>query len=264
MGALERFDERLYRAERALVAAMLAIMGVVVFLDVMLRVTTREGSPLANPLVQGVAFGVLTALGLRYRGVARAPLLGVGGGVAAVLFIQLMLLLFPNGLIWSQTLALAFTLWLGMVGATLAAHDRRHLALDIGSKLWPPALAPKVAAVGHGVTALFCLSLVFLGYRSVSAHYATWADSEGSAGIFPVQMELLGFELPIIKWVVFTAIPYGGASLFFRFTLDAARAWTGRLPVGEDDTLQQLGIQPSSALGTVEPSGVPIGPEESP
>ena len=157
-----------------------------------------------------------------------------------ILFVKLV----PNGLVWSQTLALALTLWLGTMGASLAAHSRRHLALDIGSKLWPASMAPKIAAIGHLCTAAFCLGLIFLAGRSifgfelsgthVPGHLDIWRDSDGAGGT------LSGTGIP--KWLASLAIPYGMAVIAFRFTLDAYRTWTGQLAIGEDDTLHQLGI----------------------
>ena len=232
---IEAFDELLYRAEKAVVAGMLAIMGAVVFLDVLHRVSTREGSWLANPLVVAPLVGGVAILALLTRGVSQpvAKGLGIGVGLAAAQFAFVKLV--PNGLVWSQSLALALTLWLGTIGASLAAHDRRHLAMDVGAKLLPPSIAGKAAAIGHLLTASFCALLFVLGVRSVLGHWDLWTATDGAAG------NLSGLALP--KWFPALAIPYGMAVLVFRFTLDAWRTWTGRLEVGGDDTLHQLGIQ---------------------
>lgn len=241
---LERFDERIVRAERVVVAAILAVMGFVVFLDVMHRVSTRAGSPLNNPVIVTIVGALVATLAFRTRGSAQALPKGLGVGVVLALAQVGFVWLLPNGLVWSQTLALALTLWLGTMGASLAAYSKRHLALDIGSKLWPAAIAGKVAAVGHLCTAVFCVGLLFLAMRSllgfdlsgshVPGHFDIWQESEGAAGT------LSGTGIP--KWMAFVSIPYGMAVLAFRFTLEAARTWTGRVAVGGDDTLQMLGI----------------------
>ena len=124
MKRLLQFDELLFRAERLVVAAMLGSMGLVVFLDVLHRVSTRGGSLLANPLVTGGVTALLGVFAMRTRGdssgtgVAKGLGIGVGFAVAQVGFVQLV----PNGLVWSQTLALALTLWLGLIGASLAGR----------------------------------------------------------------------------------------------------------------------------------------------
>jgi TRAP-type C4-dicarboxylate transport system permease small subunit len=237
MKRLLQFDEALFRVERMVVAAMLGSMGLVVFLDVLHRVSTRGGSLLANPLVTGGVTALLGVFAMRTRGdssgtgVAKGLGIGVGFAAAQVGFVQLV----PNGLVWSQTLALALTLWLGLIGASLAAHDHRHLALDVGSKLWPPHIAPKVAALGHIVTAAFCVLVLVLGYRSTSQHIDLWEQTAHAGGT------LSGTAIP--KWFAAAAIPYGMLALSFRFTLEAIRTWTGDLPIGGDDTLRQLGIE---------------------
>lgn len=253
---LDRVDLAILRVEKAVVAVMLAVMGLVVFLDVAHRVSTRQeswlGSGIPLPFLgEGIhlpylAFvaTVVAGLALHTRGVSGAAwkglLIALGIGAGQQIFIRVL----PNGLVWSQTLALALTLWLGTIGASLAAYDRRHLALDIGSKLWPPSLAPKVAALGHVVTGLFCAGLFFLAWRSlfgyslsgqhVPGHVDLWVDSGHVAGNLP------GSDIP--KWTAMAAIPYGMAVLSFRFLHEAYKTWTGQVPVGVDETLHQLGI----------------------
>jgi TRAP-type C4-dicarboxylate transport system permease small subunit len=232
---IARFDEVLYRAERAVVAAMLAVMGLVVFLDVIHRMSTREGSLWASHLFVAALASVVASLALLTRGVPNGVPKGIAAGIGVAVARLIFVAVLPNGLVWSQTLALAFTLWLGTIGASLAAHDRRHLALDVGHKLWPPALAPKIAALGHLVTAAFCVVLLWLGSRSVMAHWDLWSATGHAAG------NLSGLAIP--KWFPALSIPYGMAALTFRFGLEAWRTWTGEVEAGSgDDTLHQLGI----------------------
>ncbi len=234
---LLRFDALLFRAERGVVAVMLAGMGSFVFLDVFHRVSTRTESLLANPLFTGAVAAVLGVFAMRTRGdtsgagVGKGVAVGVGFAVCQFGFVRLV----PNGLVWSQTFALALTLWLGLIGASLAAHDGRHLALDVAAKLWPPALAPKVVALGHLVTAGFCVLVLVLGYRSTIQHIDLWQQTEHAGGT------LSGTSIP--KWFAAMAIPYGMLALAFRFTLEAVRTWRGEIEIGGDDTLKQLGIQ---------------------
>jgi TRAP-type C4-dicarboxylate transport system permease small subunit len=234
MSRIERFDDGLFRVEKAVVAAMLSVMGVVVFLDVIHRVSTRQGSLFASPIAVGaMATGVAT-LAFVTRGERRAPWKGLGAGLGLAVAQAVFIRVLPNGLVWSQVLALALTLWLGTIGASLAAHERRHLAMDLGSKIWPPSVAPKAAALGHVLTALFCAGVFLLAGRSVVAHWDNWAGTGGAGG------NLSGSAIPL--WTATLAIPYGMGVLAFRFGLEAWRTWTGRTPVGGDDTLHQLGI----------------------
>ena len=240
---LRAFDDRLYRIEKAVVAGILAVMGVVVFLDVVHRVSTRTGSWIANPLVVAVVSAVIAVLAFRTRGADNALLKGVGVGVGIAAAQALFIRIVPNGLVWSQPLALALTLWLGTIGASLAAHERRHLALDIGHRLWPPAMAPKVAAVGHWLTAAFCVLVLFLAVGSVAAHYDLWSATDGAAGNLSGATAIVaGRRVMIPTWLAALSIPYGMTVLAFRFTFEGVRVWTGSLSV-EVDELAQLGIQ---------------------
>lgn len=234
MQAILRIDGLLFRLERGLAATLISLMGIVVFFDVAHRMSTRAGSLTASPYFVGSAAAILVALGLRTRGdgsvLWKSAVAGIAVGGGQPIFLHL----FPNGLIWSQTFALSLTLWLGMLGASLAAHERRHLALDIGGRIWPEALRPKVAAVGHFVTAGFCGLLVILGTRSVISHWELWTATEHAAGILS--------GLPIPKWAPAFAIPFGATMLSLRFLLEGVRTWTGDLKPAGDDTLHQLGI----------------------
>lgn len=244
---LDRLDVVILRGEKVAVAAVLAVMGGVVFLDVVNRTVADLGTGGRVGLVAGGA--VLGALGALSRKPAASPALGAAVGAAAGVAGAVMPVLFVNGLVWSQPLALALTLWLGTIGASIAAYERRHLALDIGSKLWPAWLAPKIAALGHLVTAGFCLVLLWLASRSlfgydldgqpVQGHLEVWTASEGTAG------NLSGTAIP--KWVAVAAIPYGMVMLTFRFTLEAVKTWLGQIATGGDDTLHQLGIKDTGA-----------------
>lgn len=251
IAALDRLDGAIVRAEKAVVAGLLGVMGLVVFLDVMHRVSTRTGSLLAHPAFVAVGGGIVAILAFRTRDAAHAVPKGIALGVALAGAQFAFVHLVPNGLVWSQTLALALTLWLGTMGASLAAHERRHLALDVGSKLWPASIVHRVTAVGHFLTAAFCVGLLFLAMRSIlgyeldgthiPGHLDVWRESDGAAGT------LSGTGIP--KWVASLSIPYGMIVLAFRFVLEGVKTWKGLVEVGGDDTLHQLGIEGDPVVG---------------
>lgn len=228
-----QIDDAIFRAEKAAVAAILSVMGLIVFLDVVHRVSTRSESLLSSPVFIGVAGTIIGGLALMTRG--RSPVGGIAIGIGIAAAQQAFIRVFPNGFFWSQALALALTLWLGLVGASLAAHERRHLALDIGSKLWPPAIAPKAVALGHVITAAFCVVVVWFAAVSALDHFNVWSESDHTAAT------LSGTVIP--KWFAAAAIPYGMSMLTFRFLREAVGTWRGDIAIGGDDTLHQLGIE---------------------
>lgn len=242
MRLLGRFDAALLRVEHVVVAMVLAVMGSVVFLDVVTRSVAGKGPAFwAACLVIGAVAGALAG---RSRKTPVAAPVSAAAGVAAAAALCALPLAFPNGLIWSQPLALALTLWLGTIGASIAAYERRHLALDIGAKLWPARFAPIAAGIGHLVTAVFCVVLLGLAWRSmfgfeldgqhVPGHVEVWTSSDHAAG------NLSGTDIP--RWVAVASILYGMLVLAFRFTVEAVRLFMGLEATGGDDTLRMLGI----------------------
>lgn len=243
-----RLSQRVYALERRFAAAATALIGAIVFLDVVHRTASREEGLLGRLLGTGPWTGALgTALGvgfftvvvqaaLRMRGrAASAQTWGLAAVVSVVgwLALRAFLWLLPNGLVWSQTLGLVLMLWVGVVGASMATYEHRHLALDLGSKLWPKAVLPKVQGVGHLITALFCFVLVVLAVVSLRDHHRDWVDTDGAGGTF------VAIALP--KFVAFAVVPVGFFLMGVRFLAQMRESFGGA--VDEDDALHMLGLQ---------------------
>ncbi len=254
---LRRANEVCYRIERWLVGVALVIMGLVVFLDVVHRVTTREdgfteqklaslvGVELADtllPYVVGLAFAGFMYTAFRWRGAPswkHAFVYSVLTTVGLYGLLEFYVWLVPNGLVWSQYLALALMIWAGLVGSSLAAKERRHLSLEVGPRLFPVAMRPYVIALGHLVTAAFTLWLCYLGVWSVQKHYALWDESGHEAGIFTA---LIFDTIPLPKWIAFIAIPYGLLIMSLRFLGDAVAAVKGEETSADElENLKKLG-----------------------
>jgi TRAP-type C4-dicarboxylate transport system permease small subunit len=243
-----RLSERIYSVEKRFAATATGLIGAVVFLDVVHRTASREEGllgrvlgpgPWTGPLgtVLGIAFfTVVVQAALRMRGRAAgastwglAAVFSIGGWLALRAFLWLL----PNGLVWSQTLGLVLMLWVGVVGASMAAHDKRHLSLDLGSKLWPASLLPKVQGLGHLVTGSFCLVLAVLSCVSLRDHYRDWSSTAGAGGTF------VALALP--KFVAFSIVPVGFCVMGVRFFAQMLESFAGN--VEEDDALHMLGLQ---------------------
>jgi len=238
-GKPKTFSDRVYLVEQRFVALALAVMGVVVFFDVVHRVASRD-RPLHWNVLWAVVGVVMVGGALRLRGQpagARTWALAVGLVVAIAAGLKAFLFLVPNGLVWSQTLGLVLMLWVGVVGASMATREHRHLALDLGSKLWPKRWLPAVQGVGNLVTALFCLSLALLACVSLRDHFRDWSDTDGAGGVFPA--------LAIPKWLAFTGVPAGFLVMALRFFAQALESFRGK--VEEDDALHLLGLDPTAS-----------------
>jgi TRAP-type C4-dicarboxylate transport system permease small subunit len=251
----DRFDDGWARVERTVVWVCLAVMVSVVFLDVVHRVATREGGLIVSSVGRVLAGGAATAviwlvrlvfgavliyLVLRQRGcpksgktVAQAVLasLCVWAGLTAIVF------LLPNGVVWAQTLALVLMLWVACIGASLAARENRHLAIDLTGRIWSTAAARWARAAGAFVTSAFCFLLVVLSIKSIRSHYGDWASTDGEAGLF--------HALAFPKWLAYSPLPVGFFGLTVRFFAQAIRFSRGteRELSDEEETLRQLGIE---------------------
>ena len=227
-------SDRVFRLEQRFVALALAVMGVVVFFDVVHRVASRELTPVWK-LVWFVGGVLLVSGGLQLRGEAKSLMTwGKAAGVVIASWagLRLFLLLIPNGLVWSQTLGLVLMLWVGVIGASMATREHRHLALDLGSKLWPKRLLPKVQGLGNLVTSGFCLALALLACVSLRDHFRDYVDTEGAGGVFPA--------IAIPKWIAFAGVPVGFFLMTIRFFAQALESFRGK--VEEDDAMHMLGL----------------------
>lgn len=219
---IKRIDECIFSLEKIFVAWGFVVIGIVVFLDVIHRELALPASPLTWVLRVGGSYAfIYFALYWNHHKWGVPKLAGVSAVALAVICAAIagFLKLVPNGLIWSQTLALAIMVWIGFTGASMAAHESRHLGLDIGPQLWPEHLRPKVFAVGYLLTSLFCMLLLVLAVKSVVMHFEDWVGTDFYGGTFPA--------LHFPKWIAFLGIPYGLTVLSVRFIGSAIRSWEG-------------------------------------
>lgn len=249
-GALGRLDAGFAAVEKVVVLAFLCVMTGVVFFDVVHRVAaTPDGfllkllqlafgdpeSPdrqaqletLGVPLLaRGLTFVVVYAAFRTGSGVeisrGRAAVLAVLVTAALADAVFLLLRIFPNGLVWSQPLALSLLLWVAMLGATLATRERGHIVLQIADRVWPPHLIP-FARLGSGLVAAgFSAALVLLSWHYVADFHEQWRDGVGYVS---------GLEVP--KWVVYSALPVSFTLMALRFFAYAIADFRrGRLPAG--------------------------------
>lgn len=70
----------------------------------------------------------------------------------------------PTGYSWSQSYSLIMLLWVGFLGASIAARERRHLRIDLVRKLLPADKLPWFNAVSYLLAAAFTTIVVYLGF----------------------------------------------------------------------------------------------------
>lgn len=124
--------------------------------------------------------------------------------------------LFGVGLSWSEPLVRHLVLWVGFIGAAIAAREGRHIGLEIAPRLFGGRVQPFAAAAAHAAAALVC------GLLAAAAAKFVRDDAEiGSRTLF---------DLP--AWVPEIVIPAAFAVMAARYLMHAAEALTGQRPGG--------------------------------
>ncbi len=69
----------------------------------------------------------------------------------------------PEGYSWADNVALLLLLWVGFLGASMAAKQGRHLRVDAAKKLWPAAQRARLGGVSLILAAGFAGLLTWVG-----------------------------------------------------------------------------------------------------
>lgn len=216
--SLARLDDLVFEGEKLIVSAALVVMTVTVFIDVVWR-TARSADLKTSIGFTIVLFGLSLIGGFTRRVEGQSIAKRLVTGLSAFVFIMLaigLIYLAPNGFGWSQRLALVLIMWVGLLGASMAAKEGRHITVDAVRRIVPDGLkrAHEIAASLVTVAMSFVLTVLAASY--VRANWNDWVESEHTSGIFE--------SLPIPYWAATMPIMVG-------FGLTAARflgvAFTG-------------------------------------
>jgi TRAP-type C4-dicarboxylate transport system permease small subunit len=257
---LRRIDDAWYRAERALCVGLLVVMAVAVFLDAVHRQAANEGrlevlcrklfgagaaGPVSTVLAFVIAWWIIygalrTAKTAKQISAARAAVIGVLGTAAGYGFIRGMVAVFPNGLIWAQSLGLSGMLWVGFIGASMATKEGNHLTLEIMEFVWKGKAKAHVGRAGALAAAVFCVVIGWLCLAQVRIEYGEWAEADGAVGT------MSGFPVP--RWAIFSILPVAFAVMTLRFL--------GRV-LGETEKEKDTGIVPVKLDDAPPPEAAP-------
>ncbi len=171
------------------------------------------------------ALGYVVAL-LRARPEGWQVKAGVMVAVVSPLFAYSALTWFPRGYSWSKEMSLMLLLWVGFLGASVCAHEGKHLRMEAFEKLLTPAIARWVRVAGFLATAAFSGFLAWLGYLYLFTP-ATGAYYLG--GVFE--------QTQVPDWVATIAVPIAFGLTMVRFVaaaLSSAMGGTYGAPSAED------------------------------
>jgi TRAP-type C4-dicarboxylate transport system permease small subunit len=130
-------------------------------------------------------------------------------------FAQILLRnVFGIGLSWAEPLVRYLVLWVGFIGAALAAREGRHITIEVFARRSPGQRGRFLAAAVHGCSAVVCGLLTYAG--------AKFIQDEAQLG------GRTFLDLPV--WVPELIIPVAFALMTARFLLWSIRAFSGRTP----------------------------------
>lgn len=234
---LQTFNHLIYRCEKAVAGVLFLLMALLMFVSVVHRIFSRKegrvvtliagaldgmGISVDTVLMSGSissAISLLIAFTLAYGGLrtlkratpiprVQAAALAIGITAALTVVLKIFLAMFPNGIVRGPVMSLCCMLWVGFLGASTATYERRHLALEMGDKIWPQSWLPQVRRLAMLLTALFCLFLLSLSVISILDHHKGWMVNHLAGNLLPT-------EIP--KWVIFLIFPYTFMTMTLRF-----------------------------------------------
>lgn len=190
----------------------------------------------ASPYMQFVIYTALGYFGI--RSVKRtepvpaptAAMYSVAGVLASYGAVRLLIWAMPNGLIWSQPMALVLTLWVGFIGASMCTYEAKHLKVEAVQRSIPDKFKPLVGFLSGAMTTVVCLLLFWVSLRYVIFSYDGYVETQGRGGLIE------GWGIP--KYQGYAALPIAFMFMSLRFASRAVLAAQGKFkevdPLGLD------------------------------
>jgi TRAP-type C4-dicarboxylate transport system permease small subunit len=110
---------------------------------------------------------------------------------------------FATGVAWGDSLVRYLVVWVGFVGAAIAAKEGKHITIDVLSRWITGAGNSAIQAVSHFCSAAICGLLTWAGIKFI------WFEAQMGGTAF--------FELPI--WVPELIIPAAFGLMTLRYAL---------------------------------------------
>ena len=250
---LKKIDDLAYSVEKFIVTLSLITMSLIVFLDVLWRITASPDSKTAVIIIfilervfsidlssefktfltkqAGQYIGLVILWFFVHMGITLRPqkepltplkrsllsLLVTGGIVASAYLIRYI---FEDGFPYSQRVALSLLLWVGFLGGSMATRANRHIQGEVATKFMKKDTKRVVTGISRLIAALFCFFLMILGARYCYHNFIDWYETGSS--VFDI--------LPIPYWTVTLSIPAG----FFRMATRFLFYGIGNLFLGID------------------------------
>ncbi|MDJ0777549.1 MAG: TRAP transporter small permease subunit [Gammaproteobacteria bacterium] len=122
--------------------------------------------------------------------------------------------LFDSGLLWVDPLLRVLVLWLGLIGATVATRDNKHIRIDLLSRFFARNTHRLIQAGVGQVSAWTCLVIAWYGMSWVRMDYL-----DGFAGVAGIPAWMLEIIVPLSFGLIglrYLWMSVGWLRLYFR------------------------------------------------
>jgi TRAP-type C4-dicarboxylate transport system permease small subunit len=137
----------------------------------------------------------------------------------------------PEGYSWAKEVSMILLVWTGLIGASMASHQGRHIDIDFGKKLFPKKAKRVLTALAPILAGLFTALIVALGMIYVF----------GEKGLRALGTRFQHTGIP--DWIVGLAIPWSFAMISLRSFITARRVLGGTLDAkGSSPSAVQKGL----------------------
>ncbi len=110
---------------------------------------------------------------------------------------------FQSGILWGDILVRVMVLWVGLVGAMVAARQNQHISIDIVSRLLPQRMKKAVNAVLNLFAAVVCGIVAHSSLRLVRLEYLDGAVAFGAIPTWTLESIIpLSFGVMALRYFV--------------------------------------------------------------
>ncbi len=121
-------------------------------------------------------------------------------------------------------------LWVGFLGASICAHEGKHIKMEAASRVVPEAIEKHVLALGFLVAAFFCAIMSWLGYEyaKTTMEYGGVYEQTGVPDWFSTIAIPVAFGLTVLRFVGAAVSTWMGGSYGHSIDDDLAAAQAAR------------------------------------
>jgi TRAP-type C4-dicarboxylate transport system permease small subunit len=113
--------------------------------------------------------------------------------------------LFDSGFVWIDPLLRVLVLWLGLIGATVATRNNRHIRIDLLTKFFRRNTHRLIQSIIGQISAWTCLVVAWYGFKWIQMDYADGLTSYVGVPawtlevIIPATFALIGLRYLILS-----------------------------------------------------------------